>query len=157
MSITEDIIAAAKSKQVTADLRDDKVLKFPWDEENIPYRAFSAPTTDPLLRLRIYAKQMLLMPRYDLLYDVAHTGLADFVGLIYPHMQIKMFGRNLNPLINGLFTNSVEWVREYHPPFWEFAEGEDDGTLPCIEEIIIENAPMNPRAEVVTRGNSASS
>lgn len=156
MSITEDIIAAAKSKQVTADSREDKVLKFPWDEENIPYRAFSAPTTDPLLRLRIYAKQMLLMPRYDLLYDVAHTGLADFVGLIYPHMQIKMFGRNLNPLINGLFTNSVEWVREYHPPFWEFAKGEDDGTLPCIEEIIIERAPIDPEAEIKARGNSAS-
>jgi len=60
------------------------------------------------------------------------------------------------PLVNALFTNSVEWVREYHPPFWEFADGEDDGTLPCIEEIVIENAPMNPRAEAVGRENSAS-
>lgn len=95
-------------------------------------------------------------PHNGMLYDVAHTGLADFVGLIYPHMQIKMFGRNLNPLINELFTNSVEWVREYHPPFWEFAKGEDGGTLPCINEIIIERAHMNPRAEAVARGNSAS-
>ena len=154
MGITDDIIATAKSKQGIADAREDKILDFPSDF--VPYRAFSAPTSEPQIRLKIRAKQMSLMPRYDLLYDIAHTGAGDFIGLIYPHMQIKMFGRNLEPLAEALFNNTVELVREYCPPFWEFAKGEDDGTLPCIEEIIIEGNPLDPEAELKARKNSAS-
>ena len=151
MSITDDIHKAAKKSQNNAE--EDKVLKFT-NDYTVTYRAFSAPTNDPLLRLEIKAKQMFLMPRYDLLYDVAHTGVGDFVGLIYPHMQVKMFGRNLNPLINALVTNSVEWVREYDPPFFEFDKNDDIATLPCIDEIIIEHAKIDPEAEIKARDNS---
>ncbi len=152
MSITDDI---HKTAQKSLDNTDNaKVLKFP--TEYSPYRAFYAPTSDPQLRFKIWANAMFLMPRYDLLYDIPHTGVGDFVGLVFPHMQVKMFGRNLIPLVDALSNHSVEWIRQYHPPFWAFAEGVDDGTLSCIEEIIIERAPIDPEAEIKARGNSAS-
>lgn len=152
MNITDEIHKKALKSQNSSD--GEKILQFP--TEYAPYQAFYAPTSDPQLRFKIWAKKMFLMPRYDLLYDVPHTGIGDFVGLVFPHMQVKMFGRNLIPLVDKLFAHNVEWIREYHPPFWEFTKGEDDGTLPCIDEIFIENAPMNPREEAVVRGNSAS-
>lgn len=152
MSIMDEIHKAAQKSQNSSE--SDKILQFP--TEYVPYQAFYAPTSDPQLRFKIWAGSMQLMPRYDLLYDVPHTGLGDFVGLVFPHMQVKMFGRNLIPLVDKLSTHSVEWICQYRPPFWEFAPGEDDGTLPCIEEIIIEGNPLDPEAEIRARNSNAS-
>jgi len=152
MSILDDIHKQAKNSKESNENEDDKILEFT-NSYTVEYRAFSAPTSDPQLRLRIYSKKTALMPRYDLLYDVVHSGIADFVGLIYPHMQVKMFGRNLNPLIDAFVNNSVEWVLEYHPPFFEFAKGDDIATLPCIDEIIIEHAKIDPEAEIKNRAD----
>ncbi len=104
------------------------------------YQAFSAPTGDQQIRLIIYAKQMFLMPRYDVLYDVAFTGRYDFVGLVFPHQRIRIFGRNLTGLVIGLRNNAVEFLREYVPTI--HALPEDDGTLPVITEIQIDTAAI---------------
>lgn len=157
MSITDDIRKSAKENLGVLpkeETEENKVLPFRSSEEDIPYRAFHAPLDTPLLRFKIASRQMILMPRYDLLYDVIHTGLGDFVGLIFPHVQVKLFGRNLIPLVNKLSTHSVEWIQEYVPPIFEFAEGEDDGTLPCVEQIVIENVPLDPMEEIRARNNS---
>jgi hypothetical protein len=106
------------------------------------YQAFGSPTSDPQIRVIIYAKQMFVMPRYDVLYDVVFSGLYDFVGLVYPHQRIRIYGRNLSDLVFRLRINSVEWIREYAEGFHELPD--DDGTLPVITEIQIEGAAMNP-------------
>ncbi|MBW4597541.1 MAG: hypothetical protein KME46_32750 [Brasilonema angustatum HA4187-MV1] len=153
MKLTEQLIANAKKAQTATDTANEKILDFsPQDE--LYYRAFSAPTPDPLLRLNIHTDKIHLMPRYDLLYDVAYSGIGDFVGLIFPHMRVKMFGRNLRLLVKGLFTHSVEWVREYDPNFWKFAPGDNVDMEPCIDEIIIESVSLDPEAEIKARADS---
>ena len=113
-----------------------QVLEMPVAKD--PYQAFGAPTPDSQIRLIIYAKQMFMMPRYDVLYDVAFTGRYDFIGLIFPHQRVRIYGRNLAGLVVALRTNSAEFLREYVPTIHELPE--DDGTLPVIEEIQIDAA-----------------
>jgi len=115
------------------------VLEMPRRKD--PYQAFSAPTKDPLIRLTIYAKTMYLMPQYQMLYDVVFAAGFEFVGLVFAHQRIRIYGRNLVGLVAGLQTNSVEWIREL-TPFFELPE--DDGTLPVITEIQIEGAAISP-------------
>ena len=144
MSRLDEIRNVAKAAAQNSD-RDDanqsaQILELP--RERAPYQAAGAPTSDPQIRLIIYAKQMFLMPRYDVLYDVAFNGLYEFVGLIFPHQRVRIYGRNLQGVVAGLRTNSVEWLREYVPAFFELPP--DDGTLPVITEIQIDGAAINP-------------
>lgn len=126
-------------------------------EEKVPYRAYGTPTKDALLRLRIHTRKLSVMPAYSVLYNVVSSLLDDSVALVFPDMIVKMYGRNLGEMVEGLQTHSVAWIREYDPLFWEFAPGEDDGRLACIEEIKIEqHTPINPNREAMDRqGQSA--
>jgi len=92
---------------------------------------------------------MNLLCGYDQLDHVLFTGIGDFVGLVFRRMTVKLFGRNLHDLTDGLKTHSVEWVREYAPPVWEYADGENAILLSCIEKIVIENERFNPDLEVL--------
>lgn len=110
------------------------------------YQAFFAPTDDPQLRLVVYAKTMFIMPRYDFLQDIVFNGLYEFVGLVYPHQRIKLYGRNLKGLVQGLRIHRVEWVREYVPQFMTLAPDHDESNEPVITEIEIEGAQIDPFA-----------
>lgn len=145
MSITDEIV---KNAQATND-NGAEILTFQHNDR-LPYRAFEVnPTRDMVLCLGIYAKKMNLICGYDQLEHVLFTGLGDFVGLIFRRMTVKLFGRNLQGLTDGLKTHSVEWVCEYAPPVWEYADGENGMLLPCIEKIVIENEPFNPIKEAL--------
>ena len=121
------------------------ILEMPGRKD--PYQAFGAPTNDPQIRLIIYAKQMFLMPRYDVMYDVVFSGLYDFIGLVFPHQRIRIYGRNLSKLVSALRLNCVEWLREYLEPLHELPADDPDAAV--ITEIQVDGGAMNPFEENV--------
>ena len=154
MSKLEDIRNAAKA--AVGQKQDERTIPLTTDElrETVEgqeyYYAYFAPTNDQELRLIIYSKDMFIMPRYDFLQDVVFHGLYEFVGLIYPHQRIKIYGRNLKPIVQGLRSHSIEWIREYVPPYMKLAPDHDENKLPVITEIEIEGAiidPFNPKRD----------
>ncbi len=143
MSRLDDIRNAAKDAEQSEPKAESNVLQGP--TPNIPkaeYAAYGSPTSDPQIRVIIYAVAFFMMPRYDVMYDVFFSGNGEFVGLIFPHHRVKIFGRNLMDLVYCLRTNSVEWIREYHPTFHELPP-DFDGQLPVITSIEVENV-QNP-------------
>ena len=153
MSKIEDIRNAAKEalkqkqQQVDYEPRTTEQMRDQVEGQEYYYAHF-APTDDPELRLVIYCKDMFIMPRYDFLQDIVFHGLYEFIGLIYPNQRIKIYGRNLKPIVQKLRTHSVEWIREYVPPYMKLAPDHDEQKLPVITEIEIEGAiidPFNPK------------
>lgn len=145
MSRLEDVINAEKARlsQRNTPTETEKPGSVVIDMPNrrVAYQAFGAPTNDPQIRLIIYARQMFLMPRYDVLLDVAFNGRYDFIGLIYTHQRVRIYGRNLAELVFALRLNCVEYIRE-------FAEthhlAPDDLSLPMITEIQIDGTSTTP-------------
>ena len=149
MSLLDEIRGAAKSEPS----QETKVLPGPGPKyvPKVPYQAFGAPTSDPQIRLMIYAKKFSMMPRYDVLYDVFFDGAWEHVGLIFPHHRITIYGENLMGLVNALRTNSVEWIREYNGFFHEaLPPGEE--LLPIITSIDVDHVDNPFHSETNTAG-----
>lgn len=106
-----------------------------------PYVAFAAPTGDPQLRVILYARKFFMMPQYSVLYDVFFEGKGEYIALIFPHHRVSLWGRNLLPLVTALRTNSVEWLREFNPLFFDEPT---DPEAPVIEEAEIHSKVENP-------------
>lgn len=107
-----------------------------------PYVAFSAPTKDAQYRVIIYANKFCMMPQYSVLYDVFFEGKGEGVSLIFPHHRILMFGRYLLPLVAALRTNSIEWLREFHPTFSTLSDDPEAAVIESIEIITTVKNPM---------------
>ncbi|MBV9467761.1 MAG: hypothetical protein JOZ57_00785 [Abitibacteriaceae bacterium] len=152
MSRLDDLRSAAKDAAPGAALggadtgasQSATVLQGPTPKRILkdPYAAWGAPTSDPQVRLVIYARKFYMMPRYDVLYDVFFDGSYKFVGLIFPHHRVSIYGQNLQELVNALRINSVEWIREFIFSLHELPPDED-GTLPIISSIEVDHV-QNP-------------
>ncbi len=108
-----------------------------------PYQAFGAPTSDQQVRLIIYAKKIFMMPQYAVMYDVFFDGAGEFVGLVFPHHRVKIYGRNLMPMVDALRTNKIEWIREYVPGFFVLPEDPNEPVITVIDTDQVQN-PFSP-------------
>ena len=137
MSRLEDIRNTAKQTQEAGS----NVLQGPTPKGIVkdPYAAFGSPTADPQIRLVIYAKRFFMMPQYSLLYDVFFDGAGEYIGLVFPHHTVKLYGRNLLSVIEGLRTNRVEWIREYVEFFHELPLEEDAPVITSIDTAAVQN------------------
>ena len=134
--------AAVKEKETPAVEKD--AAQFAVETGSEFYRAFAAaPTGDPPLHLIIFTKGMAVSPLYSTLYDFAFDNRFEFIGLVFPHQRVKIYGKNLSALILKLATHSVEFIYEYGSTPLTLPPDNDPAKDPFIERIEIEGAQID--------------
>lgn len=134
---------AVKTKQEQAA---EKNTQFSVETDAEFYRAFSAaPTGDPPLHLVIFTKKgIAVSPLYSMLYDFVFDDKCEFIGLVFPHCRVKLYGKNLGDLIIKLSTHRVEFIYEYGSTGLRIPPDHDPAKDPVITKVEMEGAQIEP-------------
>lgn len=114
------------------------------------YAAFGAK--DKVERLRIRrAMAPTRAPGYAYLLDIAYDGpFGTNIVLVYTFLMVMVRGRNLQPVIMALETNTADFIQEYDPDKWPKPTDPKAPFIESIEVVVKENGEGVAEAEKVS-------
>ena len=112
------------------------------------YQAFTTGSgKQTYFRLYLLVNEIHTVHRYDRLDHIFESGTGDFIGLVLGDMQIKLYGRELRPIVNALCLETLTEI-------CMFDAGGKTTCAPgqtCVKEIFYVNLPVDPIGEVEAR------